>query len=95
MVTGNNLESLIRFAGNILNMLIPIFILLAIIAFFWGLVRYVWGGGEDHKQGLNIMVAGITALFIMVSVWGLVRLVQNTLGVGSGGALPAPTVEQR
>jgi hypothetical protein len=75
-------------------MLIPLLIAMALVAFFWGLVRYVWGGGEEgHKEGRNIMIAGITALFVMVSVWGIIRLVQNTLGVGSGGSLPPPTVQ--
>jgi hypothetical protein len=95
-VAGNNLQSLIRFAGDILNMLIPLLIAAALVAFFWGLVRYVWGGGsEGHDQGRNIMIAGIVALFVMVSVWGIVRLAQNTLGISSGGALPAPSVPQR
>ncbi len=93
-VAGNNLQSLIRFTGDILNMLIPIMIALALVAFFWGLVRYVWSGGESHDQGRNVMIAGLVALFVMVSVWGIIRLAQNTLGINSGGALPAPQVPQ-
>jgi hypothetical protein len=76
-------------------MLIPILIALALVAFFWGLVRYVWSGGEFKEGGRNIMIAGLVALFVMVSVWGIIRLAQNTLGIGSGGALPAPSVPQR
>ncbi|HVV39319.1 MAG TPA: hypothetical protein VHD31_03285 [Candidatus Paceibacterota bacterium] len=91
---GNNLQSLITFAGGILNSLIPLFIALALVAFFWGLVKYVISGGEDHTQGRNIMIAGLVALFVMVSVWGIIRLAQNTLGISGGGALPAPTVPQ-
>ncbi len=94
-VAGNNLQSLIRFVGDVLNMLIPIMIALALVAFFWGLVRYVWSGGESHDQGRNVMIAGLVALFVMVSVWGIIRLAQNTLGINSGGALPAPSVPQR
>jgi hypothetical protein len=92
---GQNLTSLIRFTGDILNMLIPILIALALVAFFWGLVKYVYSGGEDHGQGRNIMIAGLVALFVMVSVWGIIRVAQNTLGIGSSGALPAPSVPQR
>lgn len=92
---GQNLTSLIRFTGDILNMLIPILIALALVAFFWGLVRYVWSGGESHDSGRNVMIAGLVALFVMVSVWGIIRVAQNTLGIGSAGALPAPSVPQR
>lgn len=76
-------------------MLVPLLILAALVAFFIGLVRYVWGGGgeEAHKKGRSIMIAGITALFVMVSIWGIIRLIQNTLQVDSGGALTPPTVQ--
>lgn len=94
-VAGNNLQSLIRFFGDILNMLIPIMIALALVGFFYGLVRYVWSGGEFKEKGKNIMIAGIVALFVMVSVWGIIRLAQNTLGINSGSALPSPSVPQR
>ena len=94
-VAGNNLQSLIRFTGDILNMLIPVMIALALVAFSWGLVKYVFSGGENHDDGKNIMIAGLVALFVMVSVWGIIRLAQNTLGISGGGALPAPSVPQR
>jgi hypothetical protein len=92
-VTGSYITSLIALVGNILNMLIPILIALALVTFFWGLVRYVWSGGEDHANGRNIMIAGLVALFVMVSVWGIIRLAQNTLGISSGNqGISAPTV---
>ncbi|HWB34120.1 MAG TPA: hypothetical protein VG753_02285 [Candidatus Paceibacterota bacterium] len=93
MATGNNLQGLINFAGNTLNSLIPLLIAFALVVFFWGLVQYIMSAGESHAQGRNVMIAGITALFVMVSIWGIIRLVQNTLGVGSGAALPPPQVE--
>jgi hypothetical protein len=40
------------------------------------------------------MIAGLIALFVMVSVWGIIRLAQNTLLNGvSGGSIPPPTVQ--
>ena len=93
---GNDLQSLIYEAGQILNTLIPLLILATLVAFFWGLLKYVWGGGEEaHKEGRNIMMAGIAALFVMVSVWGIIRLVQNTLlgGGGDTGPITPPKVQ--
>ncbi len=92
-----NLQSLIQLASTVLNSLIPLLIALALVAFFWGLVKYVLSGGEDHEQGRNIMIAGLVALFIMVSVWGIIRLAQNTLlgGVDNGNSLRAPSVPQQ
>ena len=94
MVTGNNLQGLIAFAGNILNSLIPLMIALALVVFFWGLVQYIINPGEGHDKGKSVMIAGLVALFVMVSVWGIIRLAQNTLGVTSGGSLDAPYVNQ-
>lgn len=91
--TPSNLTGLISFAGDILNRLIPVLIALALVAFFWGLVQYVWTGKSEGAK--DIMVAGLLGLFVMVSVWGIIRLAQNTLGISSGGALPAPSVPQR
>jgi hypothetical protein len=70
-----NLTQLISFAGDILNRLIPVLIALALVIFFWGLVQYI----RTHKGGKDIMIAGLVGLFIMVSVWGIIRIAQNTL----------------
>jgi Na+-driven multidrug efflux pump len=90
--TAQNLRGLIGLAGDLLNMLIPVLIALALVIFFWGLVMYIWGSSKGHGQGKNIMIAGLLALFIMVSVWGIIRLFQNTLGVQGGAPIPPPYV---
>ena len=86
------LKRLVASVGEILNALIPILIVVAIIVFFWGLVKYVSSQGKDHAQGRNIMIAGILALFVMVSVWGIVRLVQSSLGITDNRGFFAPSV---
>jgi len=85
-------KTLVSNVGDIINMLIPILIALALVVFFWGLVKYVWGGGSDEarKQGKNIMIAGLVSLFVMVSVYGIIRLAQNALGVDSGTFIQVP-----
>lgn len=92
-VSSNNLQGLIIWLGDTLNLLIPVLIALALVAFFWGLVQYIWGsGGEGSSEGKNIMIAGLVGLFIMVSVWGIIKLAQNTLGVGNSSAPQYPQV---
>lgn len=69
---------------TILSPLIPILFTLALIAFFWGVGKYVIQGASDEKareQGKQIMIWGIVGLFVMVSVWGLVILVQDTFNL--------------
>ena len=88
-----NLTQLISFAGDVLNRLIPVLIAVALVVFFWGLIQYI----RTHKagSGKDTMIAGLVGLFIMVSVWGIIRIAQNTLGVGSGGPPSIPQVPQR
>jgi hypothetical protein len=71
--------------NTFLNALIGLFITLAIVIFFWGLIKYLWdvGGSEDKSEGLQIMMYGVIAIFVMVSIWGIIRLLQNTFQVTS------------
>ena len=87
----SNLTSLISFAGDILNRVIPVLIAFALVVFFWGLIQYI----RTHKGGKDIMIAGLVGLFIMVSVWGIIRIAQNTLGVGNASPVSIPQVPQR
>lgn len=88
-------ERLVQQFGNILNTLvIPILFALAIIYFFWGLVKYIKSAGDPKaaSEGKSIMIWGIIALVVMVSVYGLIAWIQEAFGI-SGGATPTlPTV---
>ena len=90
-----NIPILISFVGDTLNRVIPIMIALTLIWFFWGLFNYVKeAGSKSHESGRRTMIAGLLALFVMVSVWGIIRLMQNTLGV-STAPVSIPQVPQR
>lgn len=70
-------------ANTFLNALIGLFITLAIVVFFWGLIKYLFDMGENKAEGLQIMMYGVIAIFVMVSIWGIIRLLQNTFKVTS------------
>ena len=84
------LKSLIISIGEIVNLLIPIAIAVALIVFFWGLIKYIHGSGKSAAGGKSIMIAGLVSLFVMVSVWGIVRLAQSALGVDQNNTINAP-----
>ncbi len=93
--TGNlsNIQQLVQSIGNIVAILIPILIAIALIAFFWGLIKYIWGGGKDTAKGKSIMIAGIISLFVMVSIYGIIAFAQNALLGGTPGQnINAPRV---
>ena len=69
--------------ANLLNMAIGLFVTIAIVVFFWGLIKYLFNqDSENAAEGIKIMFWGLIALFVMVSIWGIIRLLQNTFQVG-------------
>ncbi|HEY4480387.1 MAG TPA: pilin [Candidatus Paceibacterota bacterium] len=78
LTTLTNMATGIR---NIINILIPVVFGLGILAFFWGLVRYLFGSEHDKEQAKKTMLWGVIAIFIMASIWGLVRFLAGTFGV--------------
>lgn len=92
----NNITGIVNTIGNLINLIIPLLVALALLAFFWGLVRYIWKSGDEEGQkgGKNIMIAGIVGLFVMVSIWGIISIIGNTFGVQTGGTVTAPRVNR-
>ena len=94
-VNAGPLTNLLKLASSITGMLAPILISLAVLAFFWFLVEFIWKGRDDaeaKKRGLSGMGYAILALFLMVSVWGVIGWLGNIVGVGQGGSIPIPSV---
>ena len=62
---------IINAVGGLVNMSFTIVAGLALLAFFWGLARFIFHVGGDEKavdEGKRIMKWGLLALFVMVSV---------------------------
>lgn len=86
-----NLDAALNSIANLIGKLIPLVIGAAVLVFLWGILKFVIASdAEDRTAARNFMVFGVIALFVMVSVWGLVNFFRNTLGVqGSVNTPPA------
>ncbi len=72
-------EGLVQKLYTMLASLVPIIVSLALIVFLWGIFQLVRSNNEDaRKDAIKIITFGIIALFVMVSVWGLVAILSNT-----------------
>ena len=80
--------------GQIIAKVIPIVFALAIIYFFWGIVQYIRGAGDPAKasEGKSIMIYGVIAIAVMVSLYGLVTWLQDTLGINTTATIILPIV---
>lgn len=78
--------------GQIVNTLIPIMMALAVLAFFWGLVKYIANASDEaaKESGKNLMIWGMIALFVMVALWGILGWVQSQLGLSGTVVSSAP-----
>lgn len=85
-------ETILGRIAGIINILTILVVALALLAFLYGLMKYLFSLGGEKDAGKQIMIWGVVALFVMVSVWGLVRVLSNTFGVGAGGTAPIPGV---
>jgi len=82
------LDSALDKIDTIFGAIVPILLTLALIYFMWGLVKYIMSAGDEKARGDGkyMMIWGIIALFVMVSVWGLVASLQGIVGVDSQSA---------
>lgn len=81
-------ENIIDPIGEAINSLVPILMTLALVVFFWGLVKYIRSAGEPKaaSEGKSIMIWGVIALFVMASIWGLTATLGDLVGLESGEA---------
>lgn len=94
-VNGSTLIQLLNVAQDILSRLVPFAVTLAVLSFFWFLIRFIWKGGQDPEaktSSLKGMGFSILALFVMVSIWGIIGLLGSIVGVNQGGNIPIPGV---
>jgi len=77
-----------RINAVILNPLIVLLFTVAMVVFVYGIVKFISGSGVDdaREQGKRAMFWGIVGMFIMVSVFGIIRLILNTFGISTSGS---------
>lgn len=63
--------------------IVPLFYALAFIAFLIGIVRYFFFEGEESRdKGKQFILWGLIGFFVIFSVWGIVKLLLSTFGIG-------------
>lgn len=91
----DKVKSLLRDFKSVLDLLIPITFALALLFFFYGLADFIRTASEKTKEeGKNRMKWGIIALFVMISIWGIIGYIGDSLGIKTGvkSGSPVPGV---
>ncbi len=74
--------------------LVPVLIAVAFIVFLWGIFKYFILGASnesDKGEGRKFAMWGVIGFVIILSLWGIVNIVKDTLvpASGSSGNVPA------
>ncbi|MDQ5962768.1 MAG: hypothetical protein QG653_575 [Patescibacteria group bacterium] len=96
-VSFDSLGGLINnFTTNVVKALGYLAMSAAVVAFFFGMVQFIWasreGKEEEMTKGKRFMVWALIALFVMFSVWGIIKFVQQTIGLPNSSEITIPTL---
>ena len=83
---GQGIISLIQLIQTLIGYAGPILLSAAVLAFFYGLVMFIWKGREDEKKRegwMKFMGYSLLAIFVMVALWGIVSFIGSTLGINN------------
>lgn len=72
-----------KFFCAVVNPIVQLIFALAILYFVYGVFVYIKDSGEStsRTQGANHILWGTVGLFIMISVWGIITVIEKTLHV--------------
>jgi len=74
------LETLVSQIISIINMVVVLLGSVALVVFLWGGVRYLYKFDDARKQAQKEFLGwSLLALFLIVSVFGILQLVQGIL----------------
>lgn len=82
--------------NDIVNLLVGITFTLIVVAFFFGLAKFVMNADdqEARDQGKHIMIGGVIALFIAASIWGIIAFLGDQFGIDTDDSSgTTPTVD--
>ncbi len=94
MLYAAKIGDLIDSFTDVISLFIPILLGIAVLVFFWGLVKFINHAGDEKttEEGKQLMVWGMIAIFVIFTLWGIIGFVQEQLGLDAGtslGTLPA------
>ena len=82
--------------GIINAILVPVLMAVSFIVFLYGVYKYFILGGADesaHSEGRTFIIYGVIGFVVILSVWSLVTILTQTLGLSPGGHAPSvPTL---
>ena len=89
------LDGLFSTLGNLIGKAQLLIVGLVSLAFFYGVFNFVLGANDKEKResGKQFMIWSVVALFLMASIWGIVNILQETVGIDQAQQPEVPVWE--
>lgn len=86
LTNSSSLRDVVASLIGLINLTIPVLITLIVVLFMWAGVRYIYTADQTEGKGpeREALLWGLVALFVVFSVWGILRLLCSTFLGGSG-----------
>jgi hypothetical protein len=75
-------KSFLGLLTGLINIIVPIIFALTFITIAWGVIRaWIMGdaSSDDIERGKKVAFVGVIALTIMLTIWGILRLLKASL----------------
>ena len=84
------LKAVVNVLLGIINPLILLLAGLSLLYFFKGLASLIFKAGDEKaiEEGKDVMKWGLIALFVLVSLWGILGFLSQSFGFGATLVLP-------
>lgn len=80
-----NVWNIAEFIKRLLDTALPLLIAAAVVWFVYGLFTLFLAADDDKKvKAKTTVIYGVIAIFVMVSVWGLVNILVGTFNLNNG-----------
>ena len=75
------LGGLIRAIRSALNLIVPFLVAIGVFVIIWGVFKYISHSANEEKrvEARMFIVYGVIGVFMMVSIWGFINILVNTL----------------
>ena len=80
----DGLRGLITSFGSLLGSVVPVLFGLSLVYFFWGVAQFILhdaGNDKTRDDGKKKIMWGIIALFVFVSIYGIIKFVGDSIGI--------------
>jgi hypothetical protein len=75
-----NFKSIVICLSSLINTAVPIIIALTVLFIVWNIFKLIRSGDGENLKGIkDIIMWGVIGLFCMLSIWGFVAILSNTV----------------